>query len=670
MADIFNWVEYYNTSGTTPFKSQYTNRNMALFADIANRCSTGDANLVPTDVYYSKANGQYRVIGAAVSPGIVPNAIIRDGGYAQGMYTSMVGRVVDRIQITDISFRMYPVLKPLKTYLTTANTRERNIVVECNLNYGASLTDNGCKMTEHNYTDYINAIPDDVYVIDHYEFYTDIPGQTQTLAKSWKGGQSETQYIDSFSFCTVSQKLAGQTTTTQSTYAFAMFGNTISENAYDTNTYMNGLYTGLHRVNLVNGKTGSPVNGSVFCPGVNYNSYSNRYNLSSYAIYGTKKEWANYFNQCGFKWSFDLDKIKDGNDDDLNIPPSPGQPYNPEDDDDGDGDNTSDDIDYPKVTITPSAFARYWIKPTQISDFKRFLFEDTFLSNIKRLWENPGEYVIDATYYPIDPGALGISGELGYIIVGNINSQVSGYQLPDTANVYHFGGSFKVEPYYNSYLDYEPYTNISIYIPYIGIRPLNASRITGHKLLLAYTFDFGTHQITAHLGLDGDMTVSGGSLGNALDSFTGSFGVSQPFSGTQNNQMVLNVLQQSAGVISGLGAIAGGVATSNPGAVIKGAGSVIGGIASGSLTPETYGTLTPTAGLYSPQIPYLIIDRPIAAEPKDYRTLEGYSAAYSGYVSGFSGFLKCSAAEISQSGTMSEQEQKEIISLLTGGIYI
>ena len=166
------------------------------------------------------------------------------------------------------------------------------------------------------------------------------------------------------------------------------------------------------------------------------------------------------------------------------------------------------------------------------------------------------------------------------------------------------------------------------------------------------------------------MTIAGGSLGNALDSFTGSFGVSQPFSGTQNNQMVLNVLQQSAGVISGLGAIAGGVATANPGAVAKGAGSVIGGIASGSLTPETYGTLTPTAGLYSPQIPYLIIDRPIAAEPKDYRTLEGYSAAYSGYVSGFSGFLKCSVAEIPQKGTMSEQEQNEIISLLTGGIYI
>ena len=219
MADIFNWVEYYNTSGTTPFKSQYTNRNIALFADMANRCSTGDANLVPTDVYYSKANGQYRVIGAVVSPGSVPNAIVRDGGYAQNMYVAMVGHVANRIQITDTSYRMYPVLKPLKTYLTTANTRARNIVAECNLNYGAALTDNGCKMTEHNYTEYINAIPDDVYVIDHYEFYTDIPGQTQTLKKSWQGGKAETQYIDSFSFCTVSQKLPGQTITTQSTYA-------------------------------------------------------------------------------------------------------------------------------------------------------------------------------------------------------------------------------------------------------------------------------------------------------------------------------------------------------------------------------------------------------------------------------------------------------------------
>ena len=94
----------------------------------------------------------------------------------------------------------------------------------------------------------------------------------------------EPQYIDSFSFCTVSQKLNGQTTTTQSTYAFTMLGNTISLNTYDTSNYMSGLYTGLHRVNLVNGKTGSPVNGSVFCTGMNYTSYSNHYKEKSIAL--------------------------------------------------------------------------------------------------------------------------------------------------------------------------------------------------------------------------------------------------------------------------------------------------------------------------------------------------------------------------------------------------
>lgn len=378
--------------------------------------------------------------------------------------------------------------------------------------------------------------------------------------------------------------------------------------------------------------------------------------------------WKTLITASGMPWSDKIEDVTKPEDDDLNKPTEPGQPDNPEDDDPGDGDNISDDIDYPKPGYVPNAYSRYWIRPTDLPDFKDFLFSQTFLDDIKRLWTNPGEYIVDCTFYPLIADGLGLTGQLEEIMVGNLNSGVSGYIYPDGVSTYHYAGGFKVDPYYGSYLDYEPYTTISIYIPYIGVRPLNASRITGHTLKLAYTFDFGTRQITAHLGLDGNMTIDGGDLGNALDQYTGSFGVSFPFSGSQNNQMVLNILQQSSKVISAAGAIAGGIATGNIASV--GAGVYGMTTASGHLTAETYGSLTPTAGLYSPQIPYLIINRPVTAEPKDYQQREGYSAAYSGKVSGFSGFLKCATAEVPQAGTMTESENKEIVRLLKEGIYL
>lgn len=395
------------------------------------------------------------------------------------------------------------------------------------------------------------------------------------------------------------------------------------------------------------------------------------YGSSVKAIYYTVadlKTWKTLITASGMPWSDKLEDVTNPEDDDLNKPTEPGQPDNPEDDDDGDGDNISDDIEYPSPGYVPSAYTRYWLRPVDLPDLKDFLFSQTFLDDIKRLWTNPGEYIVDCTFYPLIADSLGLSGQLEEIVVGNMNSGISGYVYPDGVSAYHYGGGFKVEPYYGSYLDYEPYTTISIYIPYIGVRPLNASRITGHTLKLAYTFDFGTRQITAHLGLDGDMTLAGGDLGNALDQYTGSFGVSFPFSGSQNNQMVLNILQQSSKVISSAGAIAGGIATGNIASVAAGVYGMT--TTSGHLTAETYGSLTPTAGLYSPQIPYLIINRPITAEPKDYRAREGYSAAYSGKVSGFSGFLKCATAEVPQSGTMTDSENKEIVRLLKEGVYL
>ena len=275
---------------------------------------------------------------------------------------------------------------------------------------------------------------------------------------------------------------------------------------------------------------------------------------------------------------------------------------------------------------------------------------------------------VDLTYYPLRPDTLNMTGAQEQIIVGNINSEVTGLIFPDSGNRFHYMGSYHISAYYNSYLDYEPYTSISIYLPYIGVRSLDSSRVTGHTLNVGYTFDFNTRQVTAHLGLDGDGL---GDLGNALDSFTGSFGVAFPLSGSQANQVALNVLQSTTQLVSSAGAIAGGVATGNVAAVYGGAVNVGKSLLGGqAIKPESLGTLTPTAGLYAPQIPYLIINRPILAEPDGYKEKHGYSSAYAGKVSEFSGYLECLEVKLNADNTMTETEQNAIISLLKGGIYV
>lgn len=394
--------------------------------------------------------------------------------------------------------------------------------------------------------------------------------------------------------------------------------------------------------------------------------YQNQF--SDCVIYGKKADWTKFFDSLGLPWSWDIDVVKSPDGDGLRKPTVPGQPTNPVDNKDGDGDNISDIVEYPDVTYIPNSYTKYWLTPAELVKLKEFLFKKTFIDNVSRLWENPAEYIVDITYYPLRPETLGMTGAQEQIIVGNINSEVTGLVFPDNGNRSHYMGLYHISPYYNSYLDYEPYTSISIYLPYIGVRSLDSSRVTGHTLHVGYTFDFNTRQVTAHLGLDGQ---GFGDLGNALDSFTGSFGVAFPLSGSQANQVALNVLQSTTQIVTSAGAIAGGVATGNVAEIYGGAVGIGSQFLGGkSIKPESMGTLTPTAGLYAPQIPYLIINRPITAMPSTWVSDMGYSAGYSGKVSSFTGYLEANHVELKRAANMTEQEAQEIITALQGGILI
>ena len=400
------------------------------------------------------------------------------------------------------------------------------------------------------------------------------------------------------------------------------------------------------------------------------NQKTGRYNPSSEQtiIYGDRKAWETFFNQSGFDWSFDENEVKNPNGD-VHKPISPGQPENPVIDDPGDGDNISDPVEYPDLQYVPTStvYDRYFITPNQIPDLKTFLFSETFVNNIKRLWTNPAEYVISLSCYPFDVRTSGLVTTNTDVTIGGVTSDIPALALTDIGAPYFYGGSVKIDNYYNSYLDYEPYTTIDIYLPYIGVRPLNVSQIVGHTLNVGYYIDFGTQQITALLGLDGDIN----SLGQVLGEYNGTIGIQTPLGGTSAQQLMQNIITQTTGFISGVGALAGGIATANPALIaggISGMGSsVLGG---GHTSPSYYGTLSPISALFSPQCAYLIINRPRQAIPAAYLSQQGFSSSFSGKVSEFSGYLECTSVNMSSGNIMTEQEQNEITRLLTGGIYI
>ena len=500
--------------------------------------------------------------------------------------------------------------------------------------------------------DFANRLADDDLIVDEYVMYTNkSDGTEQTILSTW-GNTKIFGNVDTYDMVSPFQYeyYAGRHTGYTAYLHSALF--TRRSLASNPN-----FYWGIYGINEN--------------PNLNYValSYIGEETPCAWLIYAKKSEWARFFNSSGMPWAWDENAVKSPDTGGLNMPTYPGQPENPTDDTPGDGDNLSDTIEYPVVKYIPTPYSRYWLQPSKLQSLRDFLFSETFLNNIARIWENPGENIIDIAYYPIDSAALSLAADTAKIVIGNIGSDVTALTFSNSAPNYFFAGEYTVNPYYNSYLDYEPYTSVSIYLPYIGIKPLNASKITGHKLSVAYSFDFGNRLITAHIGVDGNMTLSSGNVGNFIDEFTAGFGVAFPMSGTGNNQIAMNVLNAVGTVATSAASIAGGVATGSVKSIVGGV-EKLGGVLGDKIHGENYGSLSPTTGLYSPQCPYLIINRPITAEPSEYKNMYGYSAAYSAKISAFSGFLQCGDVRLKSDGTMTEREQQLIIDTLQGGIYI
>lgn len=453
---------------------------------------------------------------------------------------------------------------------------------------------------------------------------------------------------------------AHQITALNSTdYAYAVGGVPgVSENIRRVTSTGNGNISPNPWLNAANGSADTETWVLSKSPNTPYYTY----------IAADKKTWKKILTGSGMMWSTVLEDVTAPNDDDLVKPTKPGQPQNPyDDDDDGDGDNISDDIPLPDVqfNLNNNAYNRYWIKSADLIALQNWVFSETFLTDIRRLWNDPAEYLINLSLYPFNGYMHDVNNvTTSKIAIGNLTSDITAYQMGDGYSAKFNGGSFKLAEYYGSYLDYAPYTSAEIYIPYIGYKPLNINDVMGKNIDLIYVVDWDTNMLTATLLVDD----------RPLTMYSGAFGVKLAISGTNANQVAETIARGASGIISNAGMAMANVATGNiPGAIGYGMKSIGGAMDTAldvQISPRQFGTPTPLTGLYNTQVPHVIIHRPIAAEPIDFKAQNGYSASYSAPVSSFEGYLQCNSVKLSGGSTMSETEQNEIISLLKGGIYI
>lgn len=230
-----------------------------------------------------------------------------------------------------------------------------------------------------------------------------------------------------------------------------------------------------------------------------------------------------------------------------------------------------------------------------------------------------------------------------------------------------------------SYLDYEPYTTIELYVAFVGWVKLNNSEVLGKRLIVYYTLDYKTGMGTAFI-----YNVTDNKL---IYSTNCQFGVKLDLTTTNTTEITrqkqANELNMILGLMSSALAIGVGVATENPVAIAGGvlsAGKTIAsnvnsnrmlferaqtsfGTSEGVFhSPITFGRYL----RYSYHEPIISDDNSIYAKTQGYpvNTYQSLSTIPSGYVE---------VGEIHfdpQNNVIYQDEISEIVELLKNGVII
>lgn len=256
------------------------------------------------------------------------------------------------------------------------------------------------------------------------------------------------------------------------------------------------------------------------------------------------------------------------------------------------------------------------------------------LESLKKIFSTPMDVILGLSILPVSPS----TDPAESVIFGNIDS---GIEMRPVSSQYMTKnmGTLTVPMYYNSYLDYEPYTKIELFLPYIGCKTLSADEVMGKTLSVDYRIDVLSGACVAFVSVDGDVLYQyGGSLATQIPI------TSQNYQGVI--QGVLGAVGSVVGGIVGLAAIAAGaasVAAPVVGATALGATALASSahnVMSAKQRIDHSGGINGSTGIVGGQYPYLVITRPKWHKAANQPHFTGYPGFFYATVSELNGFTQ------------------------------
>lgn len=291
---------------------------------------------------------------------------------------------------------------------------------------------------------------------------------------------------------------------------------------------------------------------------------------------------------------------------------------------------------------------------SQLHSLANFLWSSAFdIDTFKKLFSDPMECIIGLGIIPVNPSLAGAKN----VHFGDVDSGVSMSYLSNQFCEKDFG-TVDIKEYVQSFLDYSPYVDISIYLPYIGFCKLNPDDVMGHSLHLKYYVDCLTGGCTACIYVSGR-------------------GVMYQFNGNCIANIPLTAINYSGAIQNAVSCV-GAIATTALGAVSGNAPIAAAGVASIATAAantavntkehvQRSGSMGGASGLLAVQRPYVIIQRPRMCVPDELNKFVGNMVNVTMKLQNCVGFTMVDQIRLDKVKAMQE-EKAELLRLLKEGV--
>ena len=331
----------------------------------------------------------------------------------------------------------------------------------------------------------------------------------------------------------------------------------------------------------------------------------------------------------------------------------------------------NDDVPVPSVpTLSPVATKFISVfSPTlsQLNDFASFLWSDAFsVPTLKKIFTNPIDLVLGASIVPVAPE----TDIVARLVFGGFDSGVS---MNHVSSIYKDVdcGTLQVKPFWDNFIDYSPYTKLSIFLPFVGVHELLIDDFMKHTISVKYRINVLSGACIAYIIQDSATNPK------VLYQFSGNCTTNIPITDMDYSQNIFSSIITATTIATSIAAI--GVGATTGAGTVAGATMTASGVAGLASSVKNVASLKPSYhrasgvagenGLLGIRVPYLIYEAYQQSLPQSLNKYNGLPINATYTLRELKGFTQVKYIRLNSVPATSE-EIDEIISLLKEGVIL